>query len=115
MLGDSTNKAALMRESALKSTIFVGVPRVIISLTALHEALEDDVKASLRKESHRTATPGNVEAILHRGRGLWDELYAPHSAKLHAKLGSLHPDFIGESGCTCVVRLSRSSRQVENA
>lgn len=94
MLGDSVNKAALMRESALKSTIFVGVPRVIISLTALHEALEDDVKSSLRKESHRTATPGNVEAILHRGRGLWDELYDPHSAKLHAKLGSLHPDFI---------------------
>ncbi|KAJ2924954.1 hypothetical protein H1R20_g12129, partial [Candolleomyces eurysporus] len=45
----AVNKAALMRESALKSTIFVGVPR----LAALN--------------------------------------------KLHAKLGSYHPDFIGES------------------
>jgi len=47
------NIAAIMRESALKCTIFVGVPRVILSLAALHEALDNEVKAALRKNSHR--------------------------------------------------------------
>lgn len=67
-----------MRESALKSTIFVGVPRVrfralsipnhheanggfstscfsqvILSLTALHDALDDEVKSALRTHSKR--------------------------------------------------------------
>lgn len=61
-----------MRESALKSAIFVGVPRVsepfysraageslsdshqtILSLAALSDALEDDVKAGLRQDSRR--------------------------------------------------------------
>lgn len=74
----AVNKAALMRESALKSTIFVGVPRVrfralfipnhheanggfstscfsqvILSLTALHNALDDEVKIALRPHSKR--------------------------------------------------------------
>lgn len=65
--------AALIREAALKSTIFVGVPRVrpgpnsllvrrgrltprqsqvILSLAAFHGALEDDVKPELRLETH---------------------------------------------------------------
>ncbi|KAL0949616.1 hypothetical protein HGRIS_009661 [Hohenbuehelia grisea] len=91
---EAVNKAALMRESALKSVIFVGVPRVILSLAALSEALDDDVRASLRQESHRTATPENVEATIRRGKALWDNIYAPHADKLHAKLGSYHPDFI---------------------
>ncbi|KIL68129.1 hypothetical protein M378DRAFT_185176 [Amanita muscaria Koide BX008] len=92
--GHATNKAALMRESALKSTIFVGVPRVILSLTALHEALDSDVKAALRKDSHRVLTPQNVESTLLRGKMLWNSIYAPHADKLHDKLGSYHPDFI---------------------
>jgi len=52
-LETAVNKAALMRESALKSTIFIGVPRVILSLAALHEALDDEVKEALRKYSRR--------------------------------------------------------------
>ncbi|TEB35498.1 hypothetical protein FA13DRAFT_1811198, partial [Coprinellus micaceus] len=90
----AVNKAALMRESALKSVIFVGVPRVILSLAALHEALDEEVKTALRTHSRRTATPDNVQSIVTTGKALWDELYAPFADKLHDKLGSYHPDFI---------------------
>lgn len=90
----AVNKAALMRESALKSVIFVGVPRVILSLAALHEALDEDVKAALRTHSRRTATPDNVQSIVTTGRALWDDIYTPFADKLHDKLGSYHPDFI---------------------
>jgi hypothetical protein len=83
-----------MRESALKSVIFIGVPRVILSLTALHEALDDEVKHALRTNSRRTATSDNIESIVTRGKGLWKSIYTPHADKLHDKLGSLHPDFI---------------------
>ncbi|KAF5370117.1 hypothetical protein D9758_001228 [Tetrapyrgos nigripes] len=93
-LTDALNKAALIRESALKSTIFVGVPRVILSFAALNEVLEDDVRDALRKTSRRTATPDNIESTLVRGRALWDSIYTPHADKLHDKLGSYHPDFI---------------------
>ncbi|KAJ3991829.1 hypothetical protein F5050DRAFT_1077733 [Lentinula boryana] len=91
----AVNRAAIIREAALKSTIFVGVPRVILSLTALHEILDEDVKVSLRKEStQRLATSENIEATVARGKALWDSIYAPHADKLHKKLGTYHPDFI---------------------
>ncbi|KAF8076204.1 hypothetical protein FPV67DRAFT_402790 [Lyophyllum atratum] len=93
-VANAVNKAALMRESALKSAIFVGVPRVILSLAALHEALDDDVKKSLRHQSRRLATPGNIESTIVRGQALWNSIYAPHADKLHDKLGAYHPDFI---------------------
>ncbi|KAJ3564691.1 hypothetical protein NP233_g8134 [Leucocoprinus birnbaumii] len=101
----AVNKAALMRESALKSVIFVGVPRVILSLTALHDVLDGEVKQALRTQSRRfvapighilprAATSENIESTVKRGRALWDSIYAPHADKLHDKLGSYHPDFI---------------------
>ncbi|KAL6299132.1 hypothetical protein BKA93DRAFT_619950 [Sparassis latifolia] len=93
-LTEALDKAAVMRESAMKSFIFVGVPRTILTFAGLFEALEDDVKQGLRKESKRTATPENVEAITARGRALWASIYEPHAEKLHNKLGSYHPDFI---------------------
>jgi len=93
-LAKSVNKAAIIRESALKSTIFVGVPRVILSLAALNEALDDEVKTALRKYSRRLATPENIESTVKRGRFLWDSIYMPHADKLRDKLGSYHPDFI---------------------
>ncbi|KAF9469068.1 hypothetical protein BDZ94DRAFT_1245287 [Collybia nuda] len=93
-MASAVNKAALMRESALKSVIFVGVPRVILSLVALHEALDDEVRNALRTESRRTATSENIELVKMRGRHLWNSIYAPHADKLHDKLGSYHPDFI---------------------
>ncbi|GJE84662.1 hypothetical protein PsYK624_007380 [Phanerochaete sordida] len=93
-LPDAVNKAALMRESALKSSIFVGVPRTILSLAGLREAMEDDVYAQLRKEPNRSPTPQNIEEITNRGRALWQTIYTPHDVKLYNKLGSYHPDFI---------------------
>ncbi|PPQ72352.1 hypothetical protein CVT24_002068 [Panaeolus cyanescens] len=93
-LPSAVNKAALMRESALKSVIFIGVPRVILSLAALHEALDDDVKNALRSNSRRTLSADNAQSIVTRGRSLWDGIYVPHADKLHDKLGSYHPDFI---------------------
>ncbi|THG98567.1 hypothetical protein EW026_g3648 [Hermanssonia centrifuga] len=95
-LPDALNKAALMREAALKSCIFVGVPRTILSLTGMREVLEDDVKAGLRTqpESNRTPDEDNVADILARGRALWSTIYTPHAEKLYDKLGALHPDFI---------------------
>jgi len=90
----AVNKAALMRESALKSVIFVGVPRVILSLAALHEALDDEVKHALRTNSRRTASSDNITSTLTQGMALWKSIYQPHADKLHDKLGSYHPDFI---------------------
>ena len=74
---NSVRKAALMREAALKSTIFVGVPRVrplishllsfspffvfshrtqtIGALAGLTNELEDNVKAGLRTDPRRCA------------------------------------------------------------
>ncbi|KAI0092787.1 hypothetical protein BDY19DRAFT_883335 [Irpex rosettiformis] len=93
-LADATHKAAVIRESALKSTIFIGVPRVILSSAGLGEVMEDDVKASLRTESKRIATPENINEILDRGKNLWQSIYTPHDVKLYNKLGGYHPDFI---------------------
>ncbi|KAI0723387.1 hypothetical protein C8Q76DRAFT_722693 [Earliella scabrosa] len=91
---EALDKAALMRESALKSCIFVGVPRTILSLASLHEAIEDDVKHGLRKTSKRTVDTANVEEVVARGRALWASIYEPHAEKLWNKLGTYHPDFI---------------------
>ncbi|CCM01697.1 uncharacterized protein FIBRA_03761 [Fibroporia radiculosa] len=123
-LSEALQKAAIMRESALKSCIFVGVPRVssvvlvrdtlhihllhilhsaspsfpqtILSFAGMFEAFEDDVQNGLRKEpTHkRMAMPENVEAIKARGQALWDSIYQPHAVKLYNKLGGYHPDFI---------------------
>ncbi|KAI0939467.1 hypothetical protein AcV5_000879 [Taiwanofungus camphoratus] len=91
---DVLEKAAVMREAAMKSCIFVGVPRTILSFAGMFEAFEDDVKSGLRKYSKRTVTPENVEAIKARGQALWDSIYEPQAVKLHNKLGGYHPDFI---------------------
>jgi len=91
---NSVRKAALIREAALKSTIFVGVPRTIGALAGLTNELEDDVKAGLRTDSRRTANPENIDAITARGMALWNSIYEPHAVKLHDKLASYHPDLI---------------------
>ncbi|KAH9894265.1 hypothetical protein C8Q73DRAFT_695072 [Cubamyces lactineus] len=93
-LAEALDKAALMRESALKSCIFVGVPRTILSLANLHETIEDDVRNGLRKTSVRTVNTENVNEIVARGEALWASIYEPHAVKLRNKLGSYHPDFI---------------------
>ncbi|KAJ7742438.1 hypothetical protein DFH07DRAFT_40917 [Mycena maculata] len=93
-LAEAVNRAALIREAVLKSVIFVGVPRVILSFAAFNEALDADVRTALRSKSRRDATPQNIETTVERGKALWRSIYAPHAEKLHDKLGSYHPDFI---------------------
>ncbi|EJD53891.1 hypothetical protein AURDEDRAFT_110597 [Auricularia subglabra TFB-10046 SS5] len=85
--------AELMRETALKCAEFIGVPRTIIGLTALHAALEDDVKSGLRTKSLRALNDQNWQTFGTLGRQLWDSVYEPHQEKLLAKLDSFHPDF----------------------
>ncbi|KAJ7179818.1 hypothetical protein C8R43DRAFT_1117169 [Mycena crocata] len=93
-LGEAVNRAALIREAVLKSVIFVGVPRVILSFAAFNEALDADVRTALRSQSRRDATSENIDSTIERGKALWRSIYAPHAEKLHDKLGSYHPDFI---------------------
>ncbi|KAF7352919.1 hypothetical protein MVEN_01259200 [Mycena venus] len=93
-LAEAVNRAALIREAVLKSVIFVGVPRVILSFTAFNEALDPDVRTALRSQSRRDATSENIAATVERGKALWRSIYTPHAEKLHDKLGSYHPDFI---------------------
>ncbi|KLO12833.1 hypothetical protein SCHPADRAFT_904775 [Schizopora paradoxa] len=93
-LAESLDIAAKMRESSLKSSIFIGVPRTIISLAAMTEAFEEDVKDGLRKDSHRMVNAGNVDMFVERGRALWKSIYKPQDEKLYNKLGGYHPDFI---------------------
>jgi len=83
-----------MREAALKSTIFVGVPRTIGALAGLTDALEDNVKAGLRTDPRRTVNSENINDIIARGKTLWNSIYEPHAIKLHEKLASYHPDLI---------------------
>ena len=92
-MASAVNKAAIMRESALKSAIFVGVPRVseylhlrtafiwrgglnrilqvILSLTALHEALDDEVKNALRTHSRRCELRISSSADLSHVPAIW--------------------------------------------
>ncbi|KAJ7904366.1 hypothetical protein B0H14DRAFT_3103201 [Mycena olivaceomarginata] len=93
-LAEAVNRAALIREAVLKSVIFIGVPRVILSFAAFNEALDPDVRAALRSKSRRDATSENISTTVDRGKALWRSIYAPHAEKLHDKLGSYHPDFI---------------------
>ncbi|KAI6034311.1 hypothetical protein BKA83DRAFT_4188129, partial [Pisolithus microcarpus] len=75
-LEDAITRAAVMREAALKSVIFVGVPRVSGCLGQVD------------------AKPLNIEATIERGMALWKSIYEPHAVKLYNKLGDFHPDFI---------------------
>ncbi|KAJ7474803.1 hypothetical protein FB451DRAFT_1464883, partial [Mycena latifolia] len=84
---EAVDKAVLIRETFLKSVIFVGVPRVILSFAAFNEALDADVRTALRSESRRDATPQNIEATVERGKALWRSIYVPDAEKLHDKLG----------------------------
>jgi len=94
-LKDRLAKAACMRESALKGSIFVGVAMTINAMAALREALEPDVKAELRTTPlpTRQLNVGTVATISERGERLWRSIYEPHADKLINKLGIYHPDF----------------------
>ena len=37
-----------------------------------------------------------MDTIIAHGRILWNSIYEPYEDKLHDKLSSYHPDFMGE-------------------
>jgi hypothetical protein len=99
------------------SSRFSGLIQVILSLAELTRALEDDVKERLPKTSKRFVfhhifhsmlrqmwdrdlleiiRTEDKDAIVARGRILWNSIYDPYADKLHDKLSSYHPDFMGE-------------------
>jgi hypothetical protein len=43
----------------------------------------------------------DMDTIVARGRILWNSIYEPYEDKLHDKLNSYHPDFMGECTPTC--------------
>ena len=45
----------------------------------------------------------DMDTVVARGRILWDSIYEPHAVKLHDKLSSYHPDFMGEYMCAHTV------------
>jgi len=94
-LQDRTAKAALMRESALKGSVFVGVAMTINVMAALTEALEPDVQSELRTTPlpSRQLREDTIAEISEKGTALWKSIYEPHEEKLQKKLGSYHPDF----------------------
>jgi len=92
-LEERVSDAAVMRESLLKGSIFVGVAMTINAMASLMDSLETDVKQNLRTNGVRQLEPSNIEATIARGNSLWKSIYRPHADKLQNKLGSYHPDF----------------------
>ena len=57
---------------------------------------ENERRPPRRTPHSRTVDTANVEEVVARGRALWASIYEPHAEKLWNKLGTYHPDFIGE-------------------
>ncbi|KAI5481500.1 mitochondrial protein [Pseudohyphozyma bogoriensis] len=90
---ESAMRAAIMREAALKTISFNGIPKAINNLNALASQLEPEVAAALRKSPVRELTPDNVTLRTQTdAKALWDDIYEPFSAKLLSKLAESHPD-----------------------
>lgn len=48
----------------------------------------------------RTIQSDDIDLVVSRGKLLWDDIYRPFAEKLHDKLASYHPDFIGKCSIT---------------
>lgn len=84
--------AEMIREVGLKCISFNGIPRTINCLNAFYASLPVDVTSQLSTRSTREPNSANLEAISHRGRALWNSIYAPFEDKLYSKLRMSHPD-----------------------
>ncbi|KAL9936710.1 hypothetical protein V8E36_004778 [Tilletia maclaganii] len=94
-LPDRTNRACLMREVGLKCIGFIGIPKVINNLAALRAAVEEtdaELAGNLPTDTRRHIEPSHVGDVRKAANELWDDIYAPHSAKLLKILGKSHPD-----------------------
>lgn len=91
----ATQAAELMRDVGLKSISFNGIPRTINCLHALRSALPQPVAAALSVDADRAPTPRNVDAVIARGRRLFDSIYAGLAGRLGDRLARAHPDLPG--------------------
>ncbi|KAM4061578.1 dol-P-Man:Man(5)GlcNAc(2)-PP-Dol alpha-1,3-mannosyltransferase [Hirsutella rhossiliensis] len=88
----ATQTAELMRDVGLKCISFNGIPRTINCLNAFRAALPPALAAALSTTPERALTPHNLDAVLARGRRLFDSVYAPLADKLVDRLARAHPD-----------------------
>ncbi|KAK0545573.1 hypothetical protein OC846_004894 [Tilletia horrida] len=94
-LQQRTDRASLMREVGLKCIGFIGIPKVINNLAALRAAVEEsdsELAAALPTEPRRHLVPDQLQDCHKSANDLWDDIYAPHSAKLVKILARSHPD-----------------------
>ncbi|ETN36543.1 uncharacterized protein HMPREF1541_08821 [Cyphellophora europaea CBS 101466] len=87
-----TESAELMREVGLKCISFNGIPRVINNLGAFRDGLPKDVQAQLATSGTRQLSSKNADAVVSRGRALWNSIYRPFEDKLVDKLAASHPN-----------------------
>ncbi|KAJ2844049.1 hypothetical protein IWW36_005330 [Coemansia brasiliensis] len=84
----------LTRESLLKMVSTIGAPRVINSIAALMDNVDESIKAQLPICSHRRREEYDYDFIRGRGRELWQSVYSKQADKLEQKIGSWYPDLI---------------------
>ncbi|KAK0545161.1 hypothetical protein OC844_007389 [Tilletia horrida] len=93
-LAQRTDRASLMREVGVKCIGFIGIPKVINNLAALRAVVDEDseLAQALPTEPRRHLEPAQLKGVHRAAAELWDDIYAPHSAKLIKILGRSHPD-----------------------
>ncbi|KAE8256329.1 hypothetical protein A4X13_0g2714 [Tilletia indica] len=94
-LSARTDRACLMREVGLKCIGFIGIPKVINNLGALRSVVEEhdpELAKALPTSARRHIVPDQVDGVHKAANELWDDIYAPHSAKLVKILAKSHPD-----------------------
>ncbi len=81
-----------LREAILKSTAFIGIPRVINNSSALFTAQTPSFRRLLSRTPRRHLDPNTILATNNSGRALWDSIYTTVSTRLIGKLAAYHPD-----------------------
>ncbi|KAF2482808.1 hypothetical protein BDY17DRAFT_325062 [Neohortaea acidophila] len=85
--------AEFMREIGLKCIGLNGVPRTINCLGAFFAGLPQEIQSELLKRpARRSLNSANINDVVARGKWMWNDIYAPFSDKLTAKLAQSHPD-----------------------
>lgn len=93
---EKVKMGAEMREGIVKCVPFIGIPRVLTSLRALHRAQSPEVgeASSALLKPLRDDVDTDAELMMSRGQALWDDVYAPPSLskKLSNNIASFHPN-----------------------
>lgn len=86
---------ARMRETILKCVPFIGIPRVLSCIGALNAVQTSSGYADeVRDRLHLRDDLGEAHTMADRGRGLWNDIYAPDklAGKLYDKISAFHPE-----------------------